>query len=71
MMMEGTEAYSSIALAHKLDETGAWLYPEVDDAFISVNLSTVSDQLEEALPLMASVMLEPTFPGEELQKLID
>ncbi|MEL6192198.1 MAG: pitrilysin family protein [Bacteroidota bacterium] len=70
MMMEGTKAYSSIALAHKLDETGAWLYPEVDDEFISVNLSTVSDQLEEALPLMASVMLEPTFPEGEFQKLM-
>ncbi|MEM8899187.1 MAG: pitrilysin family protein [Bacteroidota bacterium] len=70
MMMEGTQSFSSIALAHKLDETGAWLYPEVDDEFISVNLSTVSEQLEEALPLMASVMLEPTFPEEEFQKLI-
>ncbi|MEM8901472.1 MAG: insulinase family protein, partial [Bacteroidota bacterium] len=70
MMMEGTQSYSSIALAHKLDETGAWLYPEVDDEFISVNLSTVSDQLEAALPLMSSVMLEPTFPEEEFQKLM-
>lgn len=70
MMMEGTKAYNSVSLAKKLDETGAWLYPEIDDEYIAVNLSTVSSHLEEALPLMASVMLDPTFPEQEFEQLI-
>ncbi len=69
MMSEGTRQFSSLALAQQLDGHGAWLNQDVDEDSFAFKLATVSDKLTETLPLLSEVILAPTFPADEWDKM--
>jgi predicted Zn-dependent peptidase len=68
-LVEGTRSYTSDTLAQKLDEFGAWLHHDVDNEYISVNLSGLTRHLPGTLPLLAEAAFFPAFPEQEFQQM--
>ncbi len=70
-LSEGTEAYDAIALVEASERLGASLHAEAGwDAF-SVGVDVPADRLAAAMELVAEVLLRPTFPGSEVERLRD
>lgn len=69
MMMEGTARYSSLALAQQFDGHGAWLGYELEEEALALKIDTVTAKLPEVLPLLAEVVLHPTFPEDEWRQM--
>ena len=69
MLTKGTATHSEGELADELETYAISLsgYAGMDDS--SVYLSTLSEQVDRAMELMAEVVLTPTFPAEEFEKL--
>ncbi len=65
-MTEGTENYTSLQLADKVERLGASLHASASDDFTILSASALSLYGSEMLDLMAEVILRPTFPEEEL-----
>lgn len=68
-LTEGTAQYNSLQLAQQLDGHGAWLNQDLDEDSLALKLATVTPKLAETLPLLAEVVLRPTFPAEEWEKM--
>jgi predicted Zn-dependent peptidase len=71
MMREGTKTRTSKQLAEQLDELGASATAMSGFGSVSavVSGSGLSDNLDEWFPILADVLLNPTFPKDELDKL--
>ncbi len=71
MLREGTKTRTSKQIAEEVDRLGAALFISApfgsDEATISA--SGLSDNLEKWFALTADVLLNPTFPDEELSRL--
>lgn len=65
-LTEGTENYSSLQLAEKIERLGASISSSASDDFTIVAASALSLYSSEILHLLAEVVLLPTFPEEEL-----
>lgn len=63
---EGTENYTSLQLADKVERLGASLHASASDDFTILSASALSLYASEILDLMAEVLLRPTFPEDEL-----
>lgn len=63
---EGSENYTSLQLADKVERLGASLHASASDDFTILSASALSLYASEVLDLMAEVLLRPTFPEEEL-----
>ncbi len=66
MLTEGTENYSSLALAEKIERLGASLSASSSDDFTIIAASTLALYNSEILNLLAEVLFRPTFPVGEL-----
>lgn len=66
MLTEGTENYTSLQLAEKTERLGASIGASSSDDFTIVSASSLSLYSSEVLGLMAEVVLQPTFPEDEL-----
>lgn len=68
LLMEGTQRYSSTALAEAIDSLGAEVsaYAGIDIA--TVRLRVLRDDLDAGLRLLAEVLLRPSFPEAELRR---
>ena len=70
-LSEGTEHYDAIALIEASERLGASLHAEAGwDAF-SAGVDVPADRLPEALELLAELVLRPTFPAAEVERLRD
>lgn len=67
MLVEGTENYSSRALADEVARLGATLTAGATSDYTSVAASALSAYGDEVLSLLAEVALRPTFPENELE----
>lgn len=63
---EGTENYSSLELAEKIERIGGTLRASSSDDFSMVVASALSIYGTEVLDLMAEIVFVPTFPEKEL-----
>ena len=70
-LTEGTERYEAIALVEASERLGASLHAESGWDTLSVSVDVPSDRLAAALDLVAEVLLHPTFPGPEVERLRD
>jgi len=70
-LTEGTEQYEAIALVEAGERLGASLHAESGWDALSVSVDVPSDRLSPALDLVAEVLLRPTFPGPEVERLRD
>lgn len=69
MIQEGTRSHNSLEFARALDRFGAFIHVESGYESASVGLTSLSKHLQSTIPLWAEMMLEPSFPAEELEKL--
>lgn len=70
MLREGTATRKSSQLAIELDEMGATLNANAEFGrdLTSVSASSLSDSADKTMELMADVVLNPSFPAEELER---
>ncbi len=71
MLREGTKTRSSRQIAEEVDRIGATLNANSGYGSAAANLSAsgLSDNFDEWFGLLTDVLLNPTFPAEELNKL--
>jgi zinc protease len=69
MLDEGAGTRSALELADAIDFLGARISTSAGPHTSSVALHTPVARLGEALPLMADIAMDPTFPSEELERL--
>jgi len=69
MMDEGTASRSALQIAEELAGLGATmgLGADLDSGFVS--LSALKDKLDPALAVFGDVILNPSFPADELERL--
>ncbi len=66
MLTEGTEEFTSLQLAEKIERLGASISASASDDFTIVAASALSLYSTEVLHLLAEIVLRPTFPENEL-----
>lgn len=64
----GTKTRTSLQIASTLQELGASLGAGIGEQEASFRFTTLSDNLDPVLDLLADVMFNPTFPQDELDK---
>jgi predicted Zn-dependent peptidase len=69
MLDEGAGGKSALELADAIELVGAQLSTSSTFDASAVRLSVPAAKLSEALPLMADVVIRPSFPAEELERL--
>jgi zinc protease len=69
MLQEGTKTLNSLQIAERSESLGAPLAvgSSLDRSFL--NMNALSGRLPESLDLYADVLLRPTFPDKELERL--
>ncbi len=70
MLDEGTKSMDALQLSDELQMLGATLYTgsNLDNSFI--NLSSLKTNMDQSLNLFSDVILNPSFPQKELDRLI-
>lgn len=66
LLKEGTTKSTSAEIAEKLDFFGAFLEAECHKDNASISLYSLNKHLDKTFPLLAEVLLEPSFPVKEL-----
>ncbi len=69
MLDEGTAAYDSLAIADEATRLGARIGATASLDTAAVSLSALTERLAESLDLYAEILLRPSFPQEELDRL--
>jgi zinc protease len=69
MLREGTTKKSSAKIAETVDFLGAKLDIGNDEEHVVINMSALSDQLKDAMSLVAELATLPSFDDKELAKL--
>ena len=69
MLRQGTQNISKADLAEELDGMGAGLSVDVGYALVSASIKCLSGDFLRAVEILSEVLLRPTFPDEELERL--
>ncbi len=69
MLDEGTESMSSLEIGDEATRLGARISTSASLDSARVSLSALSESLQESLDLLAEVVLRPSFPRQELDRL--
>jgi predicted Zn-dependent peptidase len=69
LLDEGTGARGALEIAAQLEQLGATFYCSAGLDAIEVELNVLSPRLPAALELLADVLLDPTFPEHELERI--
>jgi zinc protease len=70
-LSEGTEAYEAIELVEATERLGASIHADAGWDALSVSVDVPAARLDKALELVAEVLLRPTFPATEVERLRD
>jgi zinc protease len=70
-LTEGTERHDAIALVEAAERLGASLHADAGWDALTVGVDVPAARLEPALELVAEVLLQPTFPEAEVERLRD
>ncbi len=70
-LTEGTERYDAVALTEASERLGASLHAEAGWDATTVSVDVPSARLRPALELLGEVLLHPTFPASEVERLRD
>ena len=70
-LSEGTEAHDAIQLVEAAERLGASIHADAGWDALSVSLDVPTDRLAPALELAAEVLLRPTFPTPDVERLRD
>ncbi len=66
---EGTKKYNAIEIAEKFEELGTNLSISVDDWTTNISIKSLTQNAEKSLELLSEIILNPTFPNEEFEKV--
>ena len=69
MLKEGTENYTSTALAEAAASMGGDISVMTDDEYTSVSMDVLAEFADEAVALVAEVLRRPTLPATELERI--
>jgi len=69
MLERGTKRHTALQLSDELENMGATHGAGVDWDAGGAHVRVLSEQLEAGLDLLAEVVLTPTFPAEEIERL--
>ncbi len=69
LITRGTDRRSTTALAGAMDRLGVTLAAVVGTDWTTVSMGSLTPHLDSALTLMADVVLHPSFPQAELQRV--
>jgi zinc protease len=69
MLDEGTESRTALEISDELDRLGATLNAGSDLDVSFVQMSALKENLDPSLELFADVILNPSFPEKELERL--
>jgi zinc protease len=71
MLREGTQSRNSVQIAEEIDRLGAslWAGGSFGSSQVVLNASGLSDNLDSWFALAVDVLLNPSFPRDELEKL--
>ena len=69
MMDEGTGKMNSLQISEELDKLGSnlWTGSSLDESYVSLN--TLKANLDPSLKIFADIVMNPSFPEEDLQRL--
>jgi zinc protease len=67
LLTKGTKTFSSYHIASAFEDWGGSIEASTADDYIYLTFSTRPEELEQGLRVIESVLLEPTFPEEQLQ----
>lgn len=70
-LTEGTDRHDAIALTEAAERLGASLHAEAGWDATTVGVDVPASRLEPAMELLAEVLLRPTFPDHEVDRLRD
>ena len=70
-LSEGTEGRDAIALVEASERLGASIHAEAGWDATSASVDVVNERLEPALELLAEMVVRPTFPEAEVERLRD
>ncbi len=70
LLQEGTKLYTAQQLADLVDYYGAFFETDENFDFCSVNVYTLNKYIEQVLPYVADMLLNPIFPQKELDVYI-
>jgi predicted Zn-dependent peptidase len=71
MLKEGTKGYDSASIADKIDFYGATLNTISNLDNSSIIFYSLNKHFQELLPLVAELLITPTFPQKELDTLLE
>ena len=69
MLREGSRKFDGDTIADTLDGAGAWIATTLTPQAALLNLYCMNDRLERLLPLIAEMVMNPTFPASALNKV--
>jgi zinc protease len=69
LLQRGTKAHPGEQFATALDAVGAELNVNADVDMMTVTLSVLTDHLDDALDLLAEILLSPTLAAKDFQKV--
>jgi zinc protease len=70
-LTEGTERYDAVGLIEASERLGASLHADAGWDATSISIEVPTTRLRPALELLAEVLLRPTFPPDEVERLRD
>ena len=70
-LTEGTKHYDAVALTEASERLGASLHAESGWDATTLGVDVPASRLEPALELLAEVLLHPTFPASDVERLRD
>lgn len=70
VLIEGTTRQNGEEIANMLEYNGAWVNTSVSTHYTSVTLSSLNDRFDDLLPVLAEMILTPTFPQEATAKIL-
>ena len=70
-LTEGTDQHDAISLVEAAERLGASLHADAGWDALTVGVDVPAERLESALELVAEVLLRPTFPESEVERLRD
>lgn len=71
MLREGTQKYTSAAIAEKLDYYGSWLELSSSSEYAYITIYSLNKYIAETLLVVESMVKEAIFPEQELHTILD
>lgn len=70
VLIEGTGRMTGEEIANTLEYNGAWVNTSVSTHYSTITLSSLNEKFAELLPIIAEMILSPTFPEEAVVNIL-